>query len=64
MLSLCVSLDLETIDHENSKVIPIMDIEKVQEILKRNGYKAGEQYNAITNRLLKVTEHYTNIFLR
>ena len=53
MLSLCVSLDLETIDHENSKVIPIMDIEKVQEILKRNGYKAGEQYNAITNRLLK-----------
>lgn len=53
MLSLCVSLDLETIDHENSKVIPIMDIKKVQEILKRKGYKAGDQYNAITNRLLK-----------
>lgn len=53
MLSLCVSLDLETIDHENSKVIPIMNIEKVQEVLKRNGYKVGDQYNAITNRLLK-----------
>jgi len=53
MLSLCISLDLETIDHENSKVIPIMDIKKVQEVLKRNGYKVGDQYNAITNRLLK-----------
>lgn len=53
MLSLCVSLDLETIDHENSKVIPIMDIKKTQEILKRNSYKVGGRYNAITNRLLK-----------
>lgn len=53
MLSLCVSLNIETIDHENSKVIPIMDIKKVQEVLKRNGYKVGNQCNVIANRLLK-----------
>lgn len=52
MLSLCVSLSVETIDHENSKVIPIMDKERIQEILKNNGYKVGDSYDSITDRLL------------
>lgn len=53
IMSLCVSLDMETIDHENSKLIPIMDIEQVQHILKEQGYKAGDKFEATHSVLFR-----------
>ena len=53
IMSLCVSLDMETIDHENSKLIPIMDIEQVQHILKEQGYKAGDKFETTHSVLFR-----------
>lgn len=53
MMSICVSLALQTIDHDNSRVFPIMDKDRVQDILKRNNYKIGDTVEVQTSCLLK-----------
>lgn len=53
IMSVCINLDMITIDHDNSKLIPIMDTEKIQDVLKKHGYKVGDAYEAITNRLYR-----------
>ena len=53
IMSICVSLDILTIDYENSKVIPIMDSEQVQKILKEQGYKAGDKFMVSSSILFR-----------
>lgn len=53
IMSICISLDLQLIDEENSKLIPIMNKDIVQTILKNNNYKVGDSVSINTSVLLK-----------
>lgn len=53
IMSICIALDMEVIDEQNSKIIPIINNEQVQQILKEHGYKAGDSVSIDSSILFK-----------